>query len=53
MNTLLLIIIVLLLLIGLFKKYRPRIDIIKSNNKLSIYLWFNMYDNKRKYIKLL
>lgn len=48
---------ILLLIIKMLLKYEPKFDLVVSNNKFIILLWYNKYDKNsryegRKYIKL-
>ena len=45
---------ILLLIIKILLRYEPRFDLVISNDKFTLLLWYNKYSNKeeRAYIKL-
>lgn len=46
---------IIILFIRILFKYEPNFDLIESNHKFTLLLWYNKYDNnkkKRVYIKL-
>lgn len=54
-DLIILIALIVVILIMLLLTYEPKLDIISSSNKISIYLWYNKYvgeEKKRVYVKL-
>ena len=46
-------VLILLLIIKILLRYEPRFDLVISNNKFILLLWYNKYNKKeRTYIKL-